>query len=425
LSSETHALGAGSASSPVPEPRRRNDFFCLFAAGAFTNVGDGIVTTALPLLALRETHFALAITAVTSVAVAPWVVASLPIGVAVDRYDRRVLLLLATTGRAVTATGFAIAAAIGLVGIPLILVVAALIGTCEVLFDTTAQAAIPAMVEDEDLEAANSRISAEEMIGSHFVGPPIGAALFGIGAAVPPAALATCYLVALIPLANIRRLAVDRGTASSRASIPAEVVEGLKQLWSSSVLRTIAFLAAAVNATLTAVTAVLVIFCVRTLGVAGWGYGLLLASIGVGSMIGAIVAGAVAHRLPTILAMQAGLLVSSVGLTATGTAQTPAVAAAGLVTVGCGIAFLGGVTNSLRQRATPPELLGRVIGASRMVALGAAPAGGLAGGALVGAISIRAPFFASAAVFAGAGLSLSLLLRHAAEAHPTPAGRMD
>ncbi len=64
-------------------------YWKLFSASTISNLGDGIVVAAGPLLALSLTDDARLIAAVTFATMLPWLILSLPAGVYLDRHDRR------------------------------------------------------------------------------------------------------------------------------------------------------------------------------------------------------------------------------------------------------------------------------------------------------------------------------------------------
>ncbi|MET9019704.1 hypothetical protein ABZV93_06965 [Actinopolymorpha sp. NPDC004070] len=71
-----------------------------------------------------------------------------------------------------------------------------------------------------------------------------------------------------------------------------------------------------------------------------------------------------------------------------------------LVAFGVHSSIWGGVTVTLRQRAVPEELRGRVQGVFRMFSIGGSALGALVGGPVAGWLGLAGPFWLSAVAMA-------------------------
>lgn len=83
---------------------------------------------------------------------------------------------------------------------------------------------------------------------------------------------------------------------------------------------------------------------------------------------------------------------------------------AALAVLGFAVTLGNVILQSLRQAVTPPQLLGRVVSAYRLVGLGAIPVGALVGG-LLGRVDLRLPYLAGAAAVALVWLYAARLVR--------------
>ncbi|MFJ8995233.1 MFS transporter, partial [Streptomyces sp. NPDC102279] len=72
--------------------------------------------------------------------------------------------------------------------------------------------------------------------------------------------------------------------------------------------------------------------------------------------------------------------------------HNPWIAGAMMATIGFSMSVQIVIVGALRQRLAPAEIRGRVLSASRLISLMGAPFGGILGGYLAGAISLRTPF---------------------------------
>lgn len=381
--------GAGSLGRP---------FWTFWSAAALSNIGDGIRLAAFPLLAAALSANALGVAAVAAAQTLPWLVTGLLAGSLADRRGARTLIVAADTGRVVVLATLVVAVATGWATIPLVVLAAFLLGVGETLRDTAAQTAIPRLVPEPLLERANGRLTAGEIVGNEFVGPPVGALLFVAGAALPfmvnGAALALAVtLVLSLPL-SLSRPAAPAGPASA----PAGVRAGIRWLAGHRVMRTLAVVGAAVAAADSAWFAIFVLYARDNLRIGEVGFGALLAVGAAGGLLGSYLADRMiaryAHRavLAWMMALTAGVPVLLV--------LAPRLWAAATVVVVTSAAFavlnVAGV--SLRQRSVPNDLLGRVTAASRVLVFGGAGLGALLGGALAAGAGMAAPFLFSGVI---------------------------
>jgi hypothetical protein len=84
------------------------------------------------------------------------------------------------------AVGFlGIAVLLDFATIPLLYLIFFLIGTAEPLFDNASVAVLPAVVQRTNLQKANGRLFAAQIVMGEFLGPPFGGLLFAAAAALP------------------------------------------------------------------------------------------------------------------------------------------------------------------------------------------------------------------------------------------------
>jgi MFS family permease len=391
-------------------------FWTFWTAAALANLGDGIRLAAFPLLAAALSSDPRAVAAVAAAQFLPWLVTGLYAGVLADRRGARALLAATDAVRALALLTLAVAVATGWATIALVVAAAFLLGAAETVRDTAAQTAIPRLVPDAQLERANGRLVAGEVVGNEFVGPPLGAVLFAAGAALPfvvnGASLALAVMLVLsLPLSLARRMPVEPGT-------PVRVLDGLRWLVRQPVLRTLAFTVAAIAAADSAWFAIFVLYAREHLGLHVLGFGLLLATGAAGGLAGSFAAdrlvAAFRHRhvLTWSMASTAGfpvLLVVAPNL----------VAAVVVVTVtSAAFAVLNVAALSIRQRLVPDGLMGRVVAASRTLTYGCSALGALAGGVLAAAAGTEAPFLFSGVIAIAATLAWAIASRPVAPGAP-------
>ncbi len=368
----------------------------LWTASAISNVGDGIMAAAFPLLVASITRDPLLVAGATVVNRLPWFFFALPAGALVDRLDRRRVMVSVDTLRAIVVGLLAVLLLAGDVHIAVIYVIAFVLGSSETMFDTSAEAVLPAIVGSENLERANGRLQSTEWAANSFIGPAVGAAMFAAVVSLPFFANAVSFALAAALVASISGTYRATGShATGTGAIRREVVEGLKWLWSHVVLRTLSIMAGVINLMAFGVIAIWVLYVQDEIGLSDFGFGLLLASLGVGGLVGALVSAKVAHRLgqgSTLIA--SGVMITTAVLVMAWTSSVPIVFAAG-TTTGIALGLWNVVAVSLRQSLTPDDLRGRVAATARMLAWGTQPLGALAGGFVAATFGLRAPFYAA------------------------------
>ncbi len=393
-----------AASTPARLDAR---YWRLWGAVASSNLGDGLVSLALPWLASLLTRDPLAISGVALATRLPWLVFSLQAGALSDRFDRRRLMVGANTVRALIAGMTTALVLLDLASLPLLYVVAFGLGMCEVVFDNTSQALLPALVPRERLERANGTILGAQMVIGDLVARPLAGALVGVALSLP---FAIDAATAAVSAALIASIGGTGHPAPARAvpptSMRTQIREGLGWLWEHRLLRTLAIALGLMNGANAATVATFVLFAQEVLGLDGLGFGLLLAASSVGGLLGSIIAPAVATRLGYGRSLLLTVAVPIGGLVAIASTTSPVVAGtAASITAFTAITW-NVVTVSLRQRLIPDRLLGRVNSVYRFFGWGMMPIGTLLGGVLVSLVesggdrdlALRSPFLLAATV---------------------------
>ena len=369
-------------------------------ASGFANLADGVLWVALPLLAVRLTRSPLLIAGITVAARLPWLLAPVA-GAFADRLDRRQSMVRVNLVRFVLLGGLALAVAGDIATLPMLYVVAVLLGIGETLFDTSAQSLLPAVVERDDLTRANSRLFAVELVPNTFIGPPLGGLLAAASLALALGLPAAAYL------AGAGFLALMAGSFRAAGAAPAgatrlrdEIAEGTRFVWRHPVLRPLAIMLGLQNMAFSAAFSVFVLFAVAPgpMGLSDAGYGVLTATLGIGSLIGSWQAVRVERRLGRVRTLVLSILLNGVTLLVPVVTALPVPIGASMLASGAGIVLWNVITVSLRQRITPDRLLGRMNASYRLVGWGAMPLGAALGGVLAEALGLRGAFLVAALV---------------------------
>lgn len=273
-------------------PLWRNRDFVLIASGqAVSDAGTQISHLAFPLLLLLLTGSPAQAGLAGALRAVPYFLMALPAGALVDRWNRRTVMLLCDTGRAVGLASIPLAQALNALTLPQLYFVAFIEGILGVLFDIAAVASLPRIVSSEQLPQATA-LQVAGGGGAVLAGPPIGGVLYAINSALPFAADAISYACSVVALLLVRTpLQGDR--AAPREPLIREIRAGLAWLWQKPVIRMLAILSALLNFVAPGASALLVIVLARQQHASSALIGLIFAGMGVGYVLGSLLAGVV------------------------------------------------------------------------------------------------------------------------------------
>ncbi|GAA4586418.1 MFS family permease [Actinoplanes octamycinicus] len=392
-------------------PLQATGFARLWTAAAVSNLGDGVTMVAGPLLLAAISDDPALIAGGAFAGQLPWLLFALVSGAFVDRLDRRRLIVTVNLLRGAVLAVLAVAVATGHVTVPLVYLVAFLLGVGETLADTAYGALLPSVVAPEDLDRANARLGATFTIANQFVAKPFGAWLYGIAAALPFGLDAASFVAAALLIAGLSRTAAPLpGSSSPPASEPAparrrdlraEIREGLRWLWNHRLLRTLALAMGVANIVFCAAFAVFVLYARDRLGLSEVGFGFLLTTFAVGGLTGAGLATRLSRRFGTGRVLRAGLIVELGTHLTLAITTNPVIAGAAIVIFGVHAMVWGVLVTTIRQRAVPDPLRGRVGSVYALLETGGAAVGWLLGAIMTQFWSVTTPFwFAASAMLA-------------------------
>ncbi|MGA5765281.1 MFS transporter [Nonomuraea bangladeshensis] len=393
-------------------------FAFLWSSTALSNLADGVLKTGAPLLAVSMTRSPTLVALVGAAATLPWLLLALPAGAIADRADRRRIMATAGAVRAVALAVAAVLAASGALDLWVLLAAVLAAGVAEVFADTSAQSVLPMTVPASQLTRANGRVFSAQQIGNEFAGAPVAGLLVGLLPAAVFGAPALLYAAAAALLLGMRgtyRPARDTTQADGRSAsgpLLREIGEALRYLLAHRVLRSLAITAGLLNLANSAYFAVFVLWAVgdgSAIGLPPEGYGLMMTALAAGAVLGSLLAERIAGAFGEFRALTACWLASSVLLLVPVVAPSPWALYPTAVLWG----VLGGAANvlviSTRQRLIPPELLGRVNSAYRLIGMGGMPLGAALGGVVAEFAGLPAVLLGSIGVcLLGVGL-----VRHA------------
>ncbi|MDX3195086.1 MFS transporter [Streptomyces sp. MN03-5084-2B] len=389
-------------------------YWRLWTSAALSNLADGVLKFALPLLAIGYTRAPALIAGLTLAFTLPWLLFALPAGAIADRRNRRSLMLLANVARATLLAGLLAAVLLDAGSIWVLYVAALGTGLAETVYDTASQAIVPQLVGRDQLPRANSRLYAAETTALELAGPPAAGLLVATAAALSLATPVALWAAAIIVLLFVRGSFKVTNT-DRRPVLRAEIAEGLSFVWHTGILRTFTVMTGVFNFASSAILAVFVLYAVgpdSAMGLSESAYGRLLSLIAAGCLAGSFFAEPAERVLGTARAIGLAFFLGAASLGVPALTADPVIIGAAFFAGGVGLIVSNVTTVSLRQRITPERLLGRTNSSHRLVAYGTKPLGALAGGLLAGSFGLQPVFavmslLAMATVFGAAKVTAS------------------
>lgn len=383
----------------------------LLTAFTISNVGNGVLIAALPLLVASSTRNPLAISGLMVAAGIPWLLIGPFSGAIVDRVDRRSAMVLAEAGRVAimgAATLYVFGGGDSIIALYALLIV---VGVGETFFDAAGLALVPGLVTSVQLDAANSRLFGAQTLAQRFIGPPLGGWLFAFAAWVPLGVDALSFLAAALVALWLPRGAVRERSERPGGGLMTETIEGIQWVWRDSVLRAFVVGSGSLHFANGAGLSVLVLMAQDRYRLTGFGFGLTLSALAVGFILGYIAAPSVAAKFPRARICVVSAVGAASGFLLVAGSSLAMVGGLGLALVGASGAQLSVVAISYRQAAVPDRILGRVMAGFLFVGHGATPVGALVGGLVAAWAGVGYTYVAAALSMAVVAPYLWIALR--------------
>lgn len=389
-------------------PRRLGTSFRWLVASSWTtNLGDGLMMAAGPLLVASQTRNPVLVAASAMAFQLPWLVFGLVAGAMADRLDRRLLVMAMDGARAVVLAGLCVVIVTGHVNIWLVMAAMFLVGLAEVFADSSTGTLVPMLVDKPDLGIANARIQVGFLTANQLVGPALGAVVFAAGMALPFMIQTVCVAVGVV---LVSRIGTPRGAVREHVEthVRQDIAEGVRWLGRNKPVRTLALVIVAFNITWAAPWSVLVLWSLERVGMDEAGFGLLTTAAALGGLLGTAAYGRVESRVPLATLMRTVLACEVVFHLAMALTTSPWAAYPLMFFFGAYAFIWGTLSQAVRQRAVPTEFQGRVGSVYMLCVMGGMLGGSLLGGLIAHQWGVTAPWWFA---FVGSGLTLALVWR--------------
>jgi MFS family permease len=359
----------------------------LFSASVISNLSDGLLAVAAPLLAISLTKDPVLISMLSAFVMLPWLLFAIPIGLIVDRSNKRLLVTFTNLIRFITAGLVALAISTDTITIYWLLLATFLIGTCEVATDTAAQSLIPVILDKKNFEKANSRMNIAQTVIQNFIGAPLSGFLYATAIVLPFILNSLGFLIAaifvfMIPAHLISQSSSAETEVAEKKSFVSEIIFGLNYLWNDRPLRRLVATTTSLGLFYSLSTSTLILFITEILEVQAKYFGVLMAGAGSGGVLGGILTPILSKKFGRGTVLAVAIFISSITVFFQGI--SPNVWVFGVI----GFISTFAITNwnillmSCYQVLIPSDLYGRIHGARRTFVWGVMPIGALLGGVI-------------------------------------------
>lgn len=377
---------------------RNTDFRNLWASVVISTYGSLLRGSAMIYAAIFLLHAPPADIGILRLAeLIPAFVTGLVAGVWVDRLRRRPVLIGADLLRAAVLVTVPLAAWLGVLSFPHLLLTAAIVSALSVFFDVAYEAFLPSLLPNRSLIEANSKITAGAAVTEALSFSSGGWLVQILSAPATLAIDALTFVGSAFFISRVRDAETGGGPAATDEETPGtflqEAVEGIQATWRQPLLRGMILAALGINAGFGVFGTSMIYYLNQRVGFDPGILGMIFAIGGVSSLAGALLAQRISH------ARLGPVMIGALVLTVIGQAFVPLASEVGLMAVtllvGQQLLTDGALTLfdinqvSLRQAITPAHLLGRVNASVRVAEFGAVLAGTLLATVASEAVGLR------------------------------------
>ncbi|MEU2771444.1 MFS transporter [Streptomyces sp. NPDC007162] len=276
---------------------RNRDFSLLLSSQLISAIGDQAQFMALPLVVLALTGSATQAGFVLGLGTVSFLAFGLVAGALVDRWDRKTTMIWCELGRTMLTSGVVVTAWLDRLTMPQLYTTAVLAGVLGTLFQVANTAALPNVVDAQQLPTAlGYQQTAGNAVG--IFGAPLAGALYALGRIVPFAVNAVSFAVSAASLRLMHaRFQVARQEIRPRARLATEIREGVGWLWREPIVRFLT-LASAADKVRYGAGYLLIITLAQQLGSSPLWIGVIFSGAAVGAMAGALVSDRATRRFP-------------------------------------------------------------------------------------------------------------------------------
>jgi MFS family permease len=359
------------------------DYRLLWASTLFTSTGQWFQQITVGWLVWDLTHNAFLLGSVNGFRALPLLLLAPVGGVAADRVDRKWLLqgsavFLFCASAAIASIIFA-----GQLQVWHLFAFTLLTGVAWAFNNPVRQSIVPNLVPKHELMNAVA-LQAAGFNVMRALGPALAGIILARLGAGENFSLQTLAYVGVFLM--VLPMSIPPVTRAAATSVRANLSEGMKYVWSHRTLRTQLFLAIVPPVLAFPYMALIPIFATDVYGKAESAFGIMVAAVGIGAVIGTLSLATLSNVEKRGMLMMSAILVLGIALVAFSQTKVFELGLVFLALTGVAQMIFMTTNQTIVQLTVPDELRGRVMGIY-MLSIGMMPLGALLGGALAGLTS--------------------------------------
>ena len=374
--------------NPFAVLARHRNFRLFWIGQTLSLIGTWMQSMAQGWLALELTNNAFLVGLVASVGSLPIVLFSMHAGVLADRYERLRLVKICQTLLLIEAAILWWITWSGHVTIAWLLAIAAFAGAVNSVEIPSRQSLVVELAGRDDLPQAIALNSSGFNL-ARIVGPALAALVIAkLGIAWAFALNALSYLAVLVGLFRVR---LSPWRPSAQLVRPLDGIrESFTYMRDTPLVASLMKLVTVYSVLGVPYLTLMPVFARNRLGLGAGGYGLLLACVGIGGLVGALALAARSGAQPGSRTLRVSTLSYPIVLLLLSTLTSPWLAYFALFFVGMAMIANGAIANSMLQHSVPDALRGRLMAAYSFVVVGLAQTlGSFLAGALARVLGVQ------------------------------------
>jgi MFS family permease len=375
--------------TPTRSLWRNGNFLLLWSGQTVSALGTRVSALAFPLLILALTHSAAIAGLLIATEMLPYLLFSLPVGALIDRWDRKLVMIVSDSIRWLAMGSISLAFVLGHLNPVLLYIVAFVEGTGNVFFSLAQISSLPRVVHPAHLSRAYALSEVSEFL-ARLLGPAISAFIIQlarttvVGAVLAYLVDSVSYLISVISLCFIRiPFQHERSVVATQRSLRADIVEGLRFLWTHTRLRIMVLLTATVNFLQSSISLAVIVLAQQRLHLNVFTLGLIFTAGGVGGLLAGFTAPWIRARLRFGQIIIGSIVIWTVAAALLAIGQAVWMLMLGMALTDMLWPIYSVTLVSYRLEETPDALQGRVNSAFRVVSYGCEPLGAAIGGLLL------------------------------------------
>lgn len=397
---------------------RRGPFKRYIIGSAVSDTGTWMQVMAQGWVLSTLTNSALMLGMVNLAAGLPTLLLTMIGGSAADRYDKRIILIIAQVVQIALAATLGFLVLFGYVQVWHILVLAALLGVVIAFEMPALSALVPELVRKDQIASAVA-LDRSVFHGSRLLGPSVaGLFIAWWGAATVFFANAVTFIALIASMLTIPKRTL--GTAEEEEQRRSGLMEGFRYVRKDrTILSLIALIAMTTVFVYPVVSVMLPLYVRNLLGLGPKEMGWLMAISGSGSLVGSLGLLSVApgNRIRVIMG---AVCVVGAALFVMSQTGTFAIAATAMGAMAIGLATNFGLANTIVQERAPAHLRGRISAVFGLSFFGLMPVAGLVITSLSDAVGMRPAMTAAAVIYAAGALFALTRCDHTMPTEPAP-----